>query len=306
HARKTNLIENGFRLPSAYDNRPMKFEEFISKISQVLYTSATPSAFELDLTENLVEQIIRPTGLIDPEIVISPTKNQVDNLLVEINKTIENKERILITTLTKKMAEDLSKYLETLNYKVTYLHSEIHTLERFEVIRGLRSGKFDILVGVNLLREGLDMPEVSLIAIFDADKEGFLRSETSLVQTIGRAARNVNGKIIMFADKVTGSMKRAISETNRRREIQVKYNEEHRIIPKTIISPIKDGFRIETKSKAKKKKFQIPKEFNEIDKLIRKLTKEMQQEAKSLRFEKAAELRDFIDDLKHHLLELDI
>ncbi len=307
YARKKNLIENGFRLPSAFDNRPMKFEEFFLKISQVLYTSATPSDFELDLSENLIEQIIRPTGLLDPEIFILPTENQVDNLLVEINKTIENNERVLITTLTKKMAEDLSKYLETLDYKVTYLHSEVHTLERFEIIRGLRSGKFDVLVGVNLLREGLDMPEVSLIAIFDADKEGFLRSETSLVQTIGRAARNVNGKIIMFADKMTGSMKRAIKETNRRREIQFKHNEEHGITPKTIISPIKAGFRIEKKkSKAKKKKFQIPKDFNEIDKLVKKLTKEMQQEARSLRFEKAAELRDLIDDLKLHLLELDI
>ncbi|MDD3627502.1 MAG: helicase-related protein, partial [bacterium] len=308
HSRKVSLIDNGFRLPSAFDNRPLKFEEFLSKQTQVIYTSATPSEFEIGLSSSVVEQVIRPTGLIDPEIKIYPTKNQIDNLLVEVNKTIEKKERILITTLTKKMAEDLSKYLQELNYKVSYLHSEVQTLERFELIRDLRYGNIDILVGVNLLREGLDLPEVSLIAIFDADKEGFLRSETSLIQTIGRAARNVNGKIIMFADNITNSMNKAIMETNRRRDVHIKFNTEYGITPETIISSIKEGFRIEKKGakKEKKAKFEIPKSFNELDGMIKKLQDEMKKEAKSLNFEKAAELRDLISDLKKHMMELDL
>ncbi|HDS09586.1 MAG TPA: excinuclease ABC subunit UvrB [Firmicutes bacterium] len=308
HSRKVSLIENGFRLPSAFDNRPLKFEEFKRMQTQALYTSATPAEYELEISEMITEQVIRPTGLVDPEIKIYPTANQIDNLLIEINKTIKNKERVLITTLTKKMAEDLAQYLKELEYKVSYLHSEVETLERFELIRDLRLGNIDILVGVNLLREGLDLPEVSLIAIFDADKEGFLRSETSLIQTIGRAARNVNGKIIMFADNLTNSMNKAIKETNRRREIQIKYNEEHGIHPETIISSIKEGFRLEKKGakKDRKLKFEIPKSFSELDVMVSKFESEMKKEAKALNFEKAAELRDLIIDLKKHMMELDL
>ena len=255
-ARKSNLIEHGFRLPSAYDNRPMTFDEFYSKINQVVFVSATPGDFELEKSENIVEQIIRPTGLLDPEIDVRPIDGQIDDLLGEINDRISKKERVLITTLTKKMAEDLTTYLSDLNIKVKYLHSDVDTIERMEIIRDLRLGNFDVLVGINLLREGLDIPEVSLVAILDADKEGFLRSERSLIQTIGRAARNANGKVIMYADTVTRSMEIAINETNRRRSIQIEYNKEHNITPKTIIKNVSDVLAISSSETLKSPKKQ--------------------------------------------------
>lgn len=233
-SRKASLIDNGFRLPSAYDNRPLNFDEFEENINQILFVTATPGAYELEHSTTIAEQIIRPTGLLDPIVEVRPINNQIDDLVVEINKVIEKDERVLITTLTKKMSEDLTNYLKEIGIKVKYLHSDIDTLERVEIIRDLRLGKFDVLVGINLLREGLDIPEVSLVAILDADKEGFLRSETSLIQTIGRAARNSEGKVIMYADKITRSMESAITETKRRREIQMLYNEEHNITPTTI------------------------------------------------------------------------
>ncbi len=291
-ARKTSLIENGFRLPSAYDNRPLNFDEFEENINQILFVSATPGEYEITHSNTIATQVIRPTGLLDPEIFVRPIENQIDDLIYEINKTIEKNERVLITTLTKKMSEDLTDYLKEVGIKVKYLHSDIDTLERVEIIRTLRLGEFDVLIGVNLLREGLDIPEVSLVAILDADKEGFLRSETSLIQTIGRAARNSEGKVIMYADKITKSMQKAIDETKRRREIQQKYNEEHNIIPKTIKKGVRDV--IEATIVAEE---EICYEIdNDLD--IEKLKEEMLEAAKNLQFEKAAMLRDKINELE--------
>lgn len=291
-ARKTSLIENGFRLPSAYDNRPLNFDEFEENINQILFVSATPGEYEITHSNTIATQVIRPTGLLDPEIFVRPIENQIDDLIYEINKTIEKNERVLITTLTKKMSEDLTDYLKEVDIKVKYLHSDIDTLERVEIIRSLRLGEFDVLIGVNLLREGLDIPEVSLVAILDADKEGFLRSETSLIQTIGRAARNSEGKVIMYADKITKSMQKAIDETKRRREIQQKYNEEHNIIPKTIKKGVRDV--IEATIVAEE---EICYEIdNDLD--IEKLKEEMLEAAKNLQFEKAAMLRDKINELE--------
>ncbi len=297
-ARKTTLIDYGFRLPSAYDNRPLNFDEFCAHINQALYVSATPGQIEREKTDVIVEQVIRPTGLVDPEIIVKPTQGQVDDLLSEINKRIERNERVLVTTLTKKMAEDLTKYYENLGIKVRYLHHDIDTIERMEIIKDLRNGEFDVLVGINLLREGLDIPEVSLIAILDADKEGFLRSETSLIQTIGRAARNSEGKVIMYADSVTGSMERAIVETERRRSLQIAYNQEHGIVPKTIIKGIRDVLEITSKEKVEKKSKQKKLSAKEKEELILKLTDEMKNAAKLLEFEHAAYLRDKIRELK--------
>ncbi len=297
-ARKTTLIDYGFRLPSALDNRPLNFDEFNAHINQAIYVSATPGQIEREKTNTIVEQVIRPTGLVDPEIIVKPTQGQIDDLLSEINKRTEKNERVLVTTLTKKMAEDLTEYYERLGIKVRYLHHDIDTIERMEIIKDLRNGEFDVLVGINLLREGLDIPEVSLIAILDADKEGFLRSETSLVQTIGRAARNAGGQVIMYADSVTGSMERAINETERRRSIQTAYNTEHGIVPKTIIKSVRDVLEITSKKdvdeKTKKKKLTAA----EKKELIAKLTEEMKNAAKLLEFEHAAYLRDKIRELE--------
>ena len=298
-ARKKNLIEYGFRLPSAYDNRPMNFDEFYSKLNQIIYVSATPGPFEKEHTVRIAEQLIRPTGLLDPQISVRPVEGQIEDLLSEINVRTQRNERVLITTLTKKMAEDLTKYFEHLEIKVRYMHHDVDTIERMEIIRDLRLGEFDVLIGINLLREGLDLPEVSLVAILDADKEGFLRSETSLVQTIGRAARNADGTVIMYADQVTRSMEAAISETQRRREIQMKYNEEHGIVPKTIVKEVRDVIDISAKAKddgKEKKKKQIPKE--ERQKLIQQYTSLMREAAKVLDFEQAAYFRDKISELK--------
>ncbi|MEE0728843.1 MULTISPECIES: excinuclease ABC subunit UvrB [Clostridium] len=301
-SRKDTLVEYGFRLPCAYDNRPLKFNEFESKINQLIFVSATPAQYELDHSTNIAEQIIRPTGLLDPIVEIRPVTGQIDDLYAEIIKTTERGFRTLVTTLTKRMAEDLTKYLTELGIKTTYMHSDIKTIERMEIIRNLRLGEFDVLVGINLLREGLDIPEVALVAILDADKEGFLRSETSMVQTIGRAARNSESKVIMYADKMTGSMDRAIKETNRRREIQMKYNEEHGIVPKTIIKDIRDVIEA-TKVAEESSEYKISKESStltekEKKKLIKQYTEEMKDAAKNLQFERAAELRDMINDLK--------
>lgn len=296
-ARKKNLVEYGFRLPSAYDNRPMNFDEFYSKVNQVIYVSATPGPFEKEHAVRIAEQLIRPTGLLDPEISVRPVEGQIEDLLSEINVRTQRNERVLITTLTKKMAEDLTKYFERLEVKVRYMHHDVDTIERMEIIRDLRLGEFDVLIGINLLREGLDLPEVSLVAILDADKEGFLRSETSLVQTIGRAARNAGGTVIMYADQVTRSMEAAISETQRRREIQMKYNKEHGIVPKTIVKEVRDVIEISAKEDGKgKKKKQIPKE--ERQKLIQQYTSLMREAAKVLDFEQAAFFRDKISELK--------
>lgn len=301
-SRKTSLVDYGFRLPSALDNRPLKFSEFESMMNQVIYVSATPGKYEKEKTNEVVEQIIRPTGLLDPKIEVRPTKGQIDDLVAEINKTIEKGERILITTLTKKMSEDLTRYLEDLDIKVTYLHSDIDTIERMEIIRDLREGKYDVLVGINLLREGLDLPEVSLIAILDADKEGFLRSETSLIQTIGRAARNANGHVIMYADTITRSMNVAITETNRRREIQEEYNEKHHIIPTTINKSVRK--RIQNTFVAEEQENYDSDKVTEFSKeevqvLIENLNGEMLKAAEELDFERAATLRDQIRDLKN-------
>ena len=301
-SRKDTLVEYGFRLPCAYDNRPLKFNEYESKINQLIFVSATPAQYELDHSTNIAEQIIRPTGLLDPIVEIRPVTGQIDDLYAEIIKTTERGFRTLVTTLTKRMAEDLTKYLTELGIKTTYMHSDIKTIERMEIIRNLRLGEFDVLVGINLLREGLDIPEVALVAILDADKEGFLRSETSMVQTIGRAARNSESKVIMYADKMTGSMDRAIKETNRRREIQMKYNEEHGIVPKTIIKDIRDVIEA-TKVAEESSEYKISKESStltekEKKKLIKQYTEEMKDAAKNLQFERAAELRDMINDLK--------
>ncbi|OXZ30776.1 excinuclease ABC subunit B, partial [Finegoldia magna] len=301
-SRKTSLVDYGFRLPSALDNRPLKFSEFESMMNQVIYVSATPGKYEKAKTNEVVEQVIRPTGLLDPKIEVRPTKGQIDDLISEINKTIEKGERVLITTLTKKMSEDLTRYLEDLDIKVTYLHSDIDTIERMEIIRDLREGKYDVLVGINLLREGLDLPEVSLIAILDADKEGFLRSETSLIQTIGRAARNSNGHVIMYGDTITRSMDVAITETNRRREIQEKYNKEHNITPTTINKSVRK--RIQNTFVAEENEnYDANKvtEFSkdEIEVIIENLNTEMLKAAEELDFERAATLRDQIRNLKN-------
>jgi len=297
-ARKTTLVDYGFRLPSAMDNRPLNFDEFNQHIHQAIYVSATPGQIEREKTDTIVEQVIRPTGLVDPEIIVKPTQGQVDDLLSEINTRAARNERVLVTTLTKKMAEDLTSYYEKLGVKVRYLHHDIDTIERMEIIKDLRNGVFDVLVGINLLREGLDIPEVSLIAILDADKEGFLRSETSLIQTIGRAARNAQGQVIMYADTVTGSMDRAITETERRRSLQMAYNQEHGIVPKTIIKGVRDVLEITSKKKVEAKTKQKKLSASEKQALIDKLTIEMKNAAKLLEFEHAAYLRDRIKELK--------
>ena len=301
-ARKKSLIDNGFRLPSAYDNRPLNFSEFEENINQVLFVSATPGPYEIEHSTTVAEQIIRPTGLLDPIIEVRPIENQIDDLVVEIHKIIEKKERVLVTTLTKKMSEDLTNYLKEIGIKVKYLHSDIDTLERTEIIRDLRLGKFDVLVGINLLREGLDIPEVSLVAILDADKEGFLRSETSLIQTVGRAARNSEGRVIMYADKITRSMAATIEETKRRREIQSQYNEEHGITPKTIVKDVRDS--IETLKPADEELvFGVSESEDkyEIKESIEKLQQEMMEAAQNLQFERAAQLRDKIKELEERI-----
>ncbi|MEE0762129.1 MAG: excinuclease ABC subunit UvrB [Acutalibacteraceae bacterium] len=296
-ARKESLVEYGFRLPSAFDNRPLNFSEFYDRINQVVFVSATPGDLEKEKSSVIAEQIIRPTGLLDPLISVRPVEGQIDDLISEINMRTEKKERVLVTTLTKKMAEDLTAYFETMGIKVRYMHHDIDTVERMEIVRDLRLGEFDVLVGINLLREGLDIPEVSLVAILDADKEGFLRSERSLIQIIGRAARNAHGEVIMYADSVTDSMANAIRETNRRREIQNKYNEEHGIVPKTIVKKVSDVLEISSKGETTEKKFgKLSKA--EKQKLIDELTREMKDAAKMLEFEHAAYLRDKIMKLQ--------
>lgn len=295
--RKSVLIDYGFRLPSAFDNRPLNFDEFDSKINQAIYVSATPGPIEREKSAQIVEQVIRPTGLVDPEISVRPVEGQIEDLLSEINIRAGKNERVLVTTLTKKMAEDLTAFLKGMDVRVRYLHHDIDTIERMEIIRDLRMGEFDVLVGINLLREGLDIPEVSLVAILDADKEGFLRSESSLIQTIGRAARNAEGKVIMYADSVTGSMERAITETNRRRELQMACNEEHGIVPKTIIKDIRDVIEISSKEEVDGKTSNKRMSKKEKDDLIAKLTAEMKNAAKLLEFEHAAYLRDKIKEL---------
>ncbi len=296
-SRKQALVDFGFRLPSAYDNRPLTFEEFYSLVGQKIFVSATPGPFEREKSTQIVEQVIRPTGLLDPLVTVKPTEGQIDDLVSEIHLRMERKERVLVTTLTKKMAESLTEYLDNLDIKVRYMHYDVDTIERMEIIRDLRLGEIDVLVGINLLREGLDIPEVSLVAILDADKEGFLRSETSLVQTIGRAARNAQGAVIMYADEVTPSMERAIYETNRRRKIQSVYNEAHGIIPKTIVKDVRDVLEISTKTKDIDKQFRRMNRL-EREKVIKQLTAEMREAAKILEFEHAAYLRDKIEKLK--------
>ncbi len=301
-ARKRNLIDYGFRLPSAYDNRPLFFEEFESKLHQTIFVSATPADYELEHSDSVVEQIIRPTGLVDPEVEVRPIEGQIDDLIGEIRMRVAKNERTLVTTLTRKMAEDLTEYLEKNGIKVKYIHFDVDTLERMQIIRDLRLGKFDVLVGINLLRECLDIPEVSLVAILDADKEGFLRAERSLIQTIGRAARNADGKVIMYADHMTGSMERAIGETNRRREIQMNYNKEHGIIPKTIQKDIRDVIEIgkaaETSGSDTKKKSAKKMTKTEKEKLIAELTIQMKNASRKLEFEQAAFIRDRIQALR--------
>ena len=298
HARKKTLIDFGFRLPSAYDNRPLNFDEFYKKIHQVIYVSATPGQFEKQHSKAIVEQMIRPTGLLDPEVEVKPVLGQIEDLVSQIKIRADKNERVLITTLTKKMAEDLSEFFENIDIKVKYMHSGIDTIERMEIIRDLRLGKFDVLVGINLLREGLDIPEVSLVAILDADKEGFLRSETSLIQTMGRAARNENGKVILYADEVTGSMQRAIEETLRRRQIQMKYNKEHSIVPRTIKKGIRDVIEISKKDDSDRAKSDARLSKKEVLNLINELQVQMKDAAKILDFEYAILIRDRIDQLK--------
>jgi excinuclease ABC subunit B len=314
-SRKTTLVDYGFRLPSALDNRPLRFEEFTEKVNQVVFLSATPSAYELQVSRNVVEQVVRPTGLIDPEVIVKPTKGQVDDLIEEVRKRAEAGERVLVTTLTKKMSEDLTDYLLEMGIRVRYLHSEIDTIQRIEILRDLRLGEFDCLVGINLLREGLDLPEVSLVAILDADKEGFLRSETSLIQTIGRAARNVSGQVIMYADQVTDSMRKALSETNRRRHKQESYNKEHGIDPQSIRKKVSDilqaaglaaeaptPYKTGKRKRASRDLTGVPRD--ELPRLIQALEEEMREAARELRFEYAARLRDEINDLKRELKEV--
>jgi excinuclease ABC subunit B len=313
-SRKGTLVEYGFRLPSAMDNRPLRFEEFSDRVQQVVFMSATPSPYEIRVSTQVVEQIVRPTGLVDPEVEVRPTKGQVDDLIEEIRKRTEATQRVLVTTLTKKMAEDLTGYLIEMGLRVRYLHSEIDTIQRIEILRDLRLGEFDVLVGINLLREGLDLPEVSLVAILDADKEGFLRSETSLIQTIGRAARNVDGKVLMYADTVTDSMKRAISETTRRRKIQIEYNREHGIDPQTIRKKVSDillalqgdparaALTPERRRRRRREGPEMPRE--ELERLIQSLEEEMHEAAKDLRFEYAARLRDEVQELRRELVAL--
>lgn len=304
-SRKESLVEYGFRLPSAFDNRPLNFSEFENKLNQVVFVSATPVQYEIEHSQKIAEQIIRPTGLIDPEIEIKPVKGQIDDLLGQIRKRVEKNQRILVTTLTKKMAEDLTAYLKDYDIKVRYMHSDIETIERMQIIRSLRLGEFDVLVGINLLREGLDIPEVALVAILDADKEGFLRSETSLIQTVGRAARNVEGKVIMYADQITESMKRAISETNRRRGIQVDYNKKYEITPTSIKKAVRDVIEA-TKAAEESAKYSIKKDINKMEKeeimrIVKALEDEMRDCAKNLQFERAAELRDKIKELMNYI-----
>ncbi|CAB4548620.1 unannotated protein [freshwater metagenome] len=317
-SRKQTLIEHGFRLPSAADNRPLTFDEVMGRIGQVVFLSATPGPFELENSSAIVEQVVRPTGLVDPEIIVKPTKGQIDDLIEQINKRVTNGDRVLVTTLTKKMSEDLTDYLLELGVKVRYLHSEVDTIERIEILRDLRLGEFDVLIGINLLREGLDLPEVSLVAILDADKEGFLRSETALVQTIGRAARNVDGQVIMYADKITDSMQRAISETNRRRGLQEAYNKEHGINPQTIRKAVTDilatlrgtsgapvpgnGKRSTARDKVRSNLAELP--ADELGRLVLTLEEEMKEAAADLRFEYAARLRDEIKELRRELREV--
>jgi excinuclease ABC subunit B len=308
-SRKETLVEHGFRLPSALDNRPLRFDEFLERVPQLLFVSATPGPFELRNSTNVAEQIIRPTGVVDPEVELRPTKNQIDDLLNEIRRREEAGERVLVTTLTKKMAEDLTDYLLESGVRTRYLHSEVDTLERIKIIRELRLGEYDVLVGVNLLREGLDLPEVSLVAILDADKEGFLRGQTALIQTIGRAARNVNGKVVMYADKMTEAIKGALDETGRRRDIQLAYNEEHGITPESIVkgvSDIAEFLSLESAphvpGKRRRGQRQVEGMSNEeLDRLVVTLEEEMFAAAEELRFEYAAKLRDEIKDLRREL-----
>jgi excinuclease ABC subunit B len=321
-SRKETLVEHGFRLPSALDNRPLRFEEFIEHVNQVVFMSATPGEYELEVSKQVVEQIVRPTGLVDPEVIVKPTKGQIDDLVAEINTRADAEQRVLVTTLTKKMAEDLTDYLIELGMRVRYLHSEIDTLERVEILRALRLGEFDVLVGINLLREGLDLPEVSLVAILDADKEGFLRSDTSLIQTMGRAARN--GQVVMYADQVTDSMRRAISETNRRRKKQIEFNAEHGIDPQTIRKKVVDILEMVRAREGEEDAVPVrgrgrgrgrgPKRSavfdlegvapDDVGQLIQTLQDEMHDAAKDLRFEEAARLRDEIAELKRELREV--
>jgi len=313
-SRKTTLVEHGFRLPSAIDNRPLRFDEFVQRVDQIVFMSATPGPYELRVTPpgRIVEQIVRPTGLVDPEVEIRPTKGQVDDLIDEIRTRSERDQRVLVTTLTKKMAEDLTDYLVEMGIRVRYLHSEVDTIQRIEIVRDLRLGEFDVLVGINLLREGLDLPEVSLVAILDADKEGFLRSETSLIQTIGRAARNVDGTVLMYADSVTDSMRSAIGETQRRRKIQLDYNREHGIDPQTIRKAVSDillTLRQENapttpKKQRLRKKVDVDLPPSELERLIQQLEEEMHEAAKGLRFEVAARLRDEVHELRKELRQL--
>jgi excinuclease ABC subunit B len=315
-SRKRTLVEFGFRLPSAMDNRPLQFEEFTDRIQQVVFMSATPGPYELRVSSRVAEQVVRPTGLIDPEVEVRPTKGQVDDLIEEIRRRVEAGARVLVTTLTKKMAEDLTDYLIEMGLKVRYLHSEVDTIQRIEILRDLRLGEFDVLVGINLLREGLDLPEVSLVAILDADKEGFLRSETSLIQTIGRAARNVDGKVLMYADTVTDSMRTAISETMRRRGIQMAYNTEHGIDPQTIRRRVSDILlslqgdqkrrptATPTRGRRGRRRAEPAMPREELERLIQTLEEEMHEAAKDLRFEYAARLRDEVLELKRELTAL--
>jgi excinuclease ABC subunit B len=320
-SRKDVLIEHGFRLPSAADNRPLRFDEWLSTVNQVVFLSATPGDYELEVSEQVVEQIVRPTGLVDPEVIVRPTKGQIDDLVEMIKGRADNDHRVLVTTLTKKMSEDLTDYLLELGLRVRYLHSEVDTLERIEILRDLRLGEFDVLVGINLLREGLDLPEVSLVAILDADKEGFLRSETSLIQMIGRAARNVDGQVVMYADQMTDSMQRAISETMRRRGLQMKYNEEHGIDPQTVRKAVTDilamlrpadetapipgeGTRSRSLDASRRTLETDAMGPDDLERLIRTLEEEMHDAAAELKFEYAARLRDEVKDLKRELREM--
>ena len=297
-ARKESLVENGFRLPSAFDNRPLRFEEWEKKVKQVIFVSATPADYEKAHSEVIAEQIIRPTGLLDPKIIVKPTEGQIEDLTQNINDVVSRGERVLVTTLTKKMAEELTAYLSEKDIRVRYMHSDIEALDRLEIIRDLRLGKFDVLVGINLLREGLDIPEVSLVTILDADKEGFLRSERSLIQTIGRAARNSNGSVIMYADELTESMEKAIHETNRRRELQMKYNELHGIVPHTIVKEVRDSVKATFKEEDEQEEINV-KKGESIEESIERLTEEMMNYARKYEFEKAATIRDFIEELKN-------